>query len=1079
MLRRIFSPRKRYYDCGELAAFERDIEMHFARENSTLGILLQSPAAESESDKVWITAAYNKQILPAQSRTFIFNVICFAKLGGFQICKELFQQDLKPTAIVPLCRIMKALSNMMECLTKEQWQAALVPIALAAVKSGRSLIEQWDMKPGRQKYVRKFVMCIKKILESPYDQTRNLVSAATTLQMDLTAKLVSATSLELRIGGILEIIGIVGKLRSKWPEDNKLDEAAGPTPDELAAKEVAEALKRGKILDCVLAETDHRKEILVPCYKDDLFGFMYAWKALGEEEIGKMYKLATTPEEDADNYFIQAFESLIVHFSVEHARQTFDYVKSVPLLSFTDRTVRVLSALGKNECLRCCKAARGIRSPVAVQQAGEASSTSAPSKEGALRLKGGNPLFQGNKGAGRTESDPYVPGAGEAEPSLGILQYIFSLTHSAALEKGLSRELQKTVIQDFVNLVSIYCHKFKKDMRAEYLILCEDMLSQDQSSLQISEIYFNLTRLLTSEGTKLPITVPELFQKMVMQLLHLKLGAVQKALDKIAPSERAQLQSRFYEDIGYFRELGQRLDIFSQLIHLGKHTIRPESVKILCEAFVVKNVSVREKDAIFEFMRRVLEDKTSESLVRDKVFDSFIYEILLRLHPRAFTDSAFACFRQFFFLVNSEHKQLKNADGALQVLGDKLIALQGLWDIAMQSETRSVSSAASELLLDLYKHADAKLLARVGKRIKGEYVKECMRYIRSANAAHSETASRALDLLLSCLNAFEGHEQKSGGAEGTAIHIRKHFNAGMSCTGFGLDYQNHTMRSLIRLLEPGYSVGDVSLITKFGVMRESELPVSDFGIDCDTDIISSRREDVAMYTTSPTSVGVEGGEPPAIQALRNYFSGLSEQVYAIALVRANGALDVALTSFNDEKTILDIKAEAQKLTEQKLRKLHSRAGGKISEVIAESEEYCGILDASLNIPGVSSKAWELINKLPLEDKKMRELVIGIMHNGKEKSFWGKMLPIDNLNTMAVTLKNLANIVSAAPFEDTTKGRGAAVPGTIKSLDWATAFIEFGGFEYLMELLPVLFGKKCSFAPPCLSRDKTWRCTASG
>ncbi len=1081
-LRRIFSPRKRYYETGELGALEAEIETHFGRDNTDSAVFLASNGKFALDPTIWRGANYNKQLLPSQSRLFIFNVMCFARLGGFEICKTLFQQDLKPAAIVPLCRIMVALSNMTEFLVKEQWESALAPIALAAVNSCRSIIDQRDMRPAKQKYVRKLVMCIKKILDSPYDQTRKLASAASALQMDLAARSISATSLELRIAGIREVTSIVGKLRCRWLTGEKPGEL---TPDEVASKEVAEALRRGKILDCVLAETDHRKEVLAPCYEADLFGFMYAWKALGEEEIMRMCKLASG--EDAEGHFIKAFESLAVHFSAADAKRVFDFVQTTPLSSFTERTVRVLISLARNECLRCCKAARPVQSETQ-QQAGEIAKISQTADD-RLRLKGGCPVFPANTQsragtAAETKAantDPFVADPGEAEPSLGILQYVFSLTHSGALERGLPRELQQTIITEFVGLVSTYCPRFKRDKRTEYVVQCEDMLGQDQSPMQIAKIYFMLTEKMVAGEGKLPVTVPELFQKMVMRLLRLKLSAVQQVLDRIPPAERThpptKPQSELYEGVvtagvRYYQELDERLRILGQVMHLGRHVVRPESVRILCEAFVLKNVSEREKEAVFGFMQRAFEDKACEKLVTEKVFDFFVYEILLRLQPKNYPESAFACLRRFFMIMNTQYHQIRYENGALEVLGTRLIAQQALWEVAMMCSIPATQSSAAQLLVDLYKHVGTELLTQHGREIKQSYVAECMRYISEAAKVHAHAqqsmlegekagcASHALDLLLRCIEAFEGGPESAAAAvESDSLIVTVYYlDAGTAYRVEKTLSGRLTVRQFMAQVSPGYIAGgDVSIITKYGALKESDRLLADIGIESYAEVFLSRKQDVSLYMSAPTT----GTEAPALQILRSFCPGHPEQVYAIALMKAKGMVEYANTLLNDEKAVLGILAEVKSMEDEKLQRMHVRAGGKISELISQNEGYCATLDASLTIQfaEVSSKAWALINKLPLENKKMREFVSEVVNN-RGRVDWPRMLPLDNLNTMAFALKTFANIFATSPFEDTISSSSSkpsvtvAMPG-IKSKDWVAGFVESGGFEYLISLLPAL------------------------
>eukprot|EP01022_Parablepharisma_sp_SALTPOND_P007762 TRINITY_DN1328_c0_g1_i1.p1 TRINITY_DN1328_c0_g1~~TRINITY_DN1328_c0_g1_i1.p1 ORF type:complete len:1765 (+),score=179.57 TRINITY_DN1328_c0_g1_i1:714-6008(+) len=935
----------------------------------------------------------------------------FAKLGGFEACKAVFESDLIPKNTAFAYKILKALANMRDSMTMEQWQGSALPVGIAAIHTGQRLIAEWDMKSVKQKYFVKYIKCVQKLVK---DGHRNL---ADSLQVALAAKMLTSPALELRISAIREVLSIIGRLPQKWPGNNEDKNAV--------ARALAVELKNARVLDHILAETNHHKELLNPCIEQDLFGFMYAWETLGKSHLDAMWE--RTLEGDSEGYFLRALESVIMHFSATDAREAFDKVKSIPLDKYTETIVKTLVALAKNEAVR----------------------------QEHNKLK--NAL----------------------DESFGVLHYIFSLTHNEAIVRGLPKTVQDLALNEFTSLLVNYGSKASKDLRVEYAITCEDMLGKDLSPLQMAQLYSKLATALLSTRAKLPKTVPELFQKVAMNILRVKVLVVQKAVETIPAEDKSksadiceelygQLVTNRALNLTYYQDLAARLDILSALVDIGTHIIRPETIKILCEGLINNNLSRTEREIFFGFMQKITRHDCIEKLMSRKCLDPFLYDILLRINPRSYTLPMLDCLKNIVLSINGRYGKIKYEKGLVEVSSMKLIGLQYFWDLALIPEDCEVRKVTSEFLLDLYKHLKPELIEKEGNALKEKYIKESIKRIQEAITATKDNreekckiACRAIDFLSRCINTLETTESKIAPLSGSVpfINVVITSASGMDFREFNVDPAT-TLTGLLKQIDPNFAFYGTSFISNIGVLKPSEKSLRDLGVPPSLEIVVEKVGETGHYALG--SDNPDDG-PRSISALKNVAPGLKEQVYALALLRARGGgIEQAISILTEETSLYEIEREVVKIEESRMKRTHNERSEKMSTLLAKNPEYFGSLYAAMSLPALSTKIWELINNLPLSEAVINELVNKVLMSTAQKVpiEWERLFPPNDLYKLAYSVKVLAKIFTVSPFID-CKALSNEIPTfkNVKSLQWTDAFIQGGGIEYICYLLSKLSQKE--------------------
>jgi len=1074
ILRRIFSSRKKYYDLSGLIFMYHNLDSDLYEDMVKIGIANEFNKNIIQ-DSPW--TSMTKHNVHSQSMLYTANIFCFAKLGGFEyITAYLSKNDLTLDNLILSYKLIKTVSLMTDALNPEHLHFNVLPIIRIIIEKSRKLVEEFDLKSQKSKYIERLIKAVQ-IMTCKIKGNEHLVGP---LQILWTARMLNSQAFANRNSAVREILAFIDRLPIKWPLEN--------IPNEIT-KKMANEIKSAKVLDIFMSETFRHKEFITQITEHDFFGFMYAWDEFEKRHIDLLWERAI---EDIDGMYVKSFNSLIIHFNKKDALEIFSRIKSIPLNKFMPNIVEILNTLSKNELLR--------NSRYQQKQIGFDNTIE--------RIpKNNNDIFA--KPVATKDHIFIKPDENknehekQKETHFEIISYIFSLINDEYLIKGLSYKIQEIFISKFTNLlIENNNNNSASELCLEYAQKSEEMLANDVSPFQMLTVFEKLATHLANKG-KFVTLVAELFQRVVVNMIRVKLNVVQQAAGKNSVDISQDSIDSFYGNIItnintktlYYQDLEKRFLILETIINLGKHTIRPESFTVLCEAFVNNNISKMEREIFFSFMRKISVPQKSEPLLNEKCFDFFLYEILFRLNPSQYSQQSFECLKNLTIAINAKYGKIKIRGNYMDANSLQLIGLKCFWDLALISEDPKVNELSSLFLLELYKSLRNDTSSNNIKH-KEQYLKECLNKVKDANQENekcgpemirkSQIALKALDLLSKCLSETESktnHDNiknnfsQSGSNEilnlNDYIHVIAYYTGGQRLAEMKFS-SNTTLRTLLLELEPLSVNYQVAYISNIGILRPCEKTLKQLNIPATLQVVVEKPSDLDIYQigpiTSPTGSGL-------MQMMENIVKELPEIMHCNALVKARGDLTTAIEYISDPEKIKEIEKETNinQNNDIKNSSNNKESSEKISKLIAQSSEYFPILFVCLHSTNeqLAKKVWEIVAKLPLSEAILNELINGLLSQVRkmEPIDWRIMFPHNKIYKLAYSVKVLSRIFICSPFEDTQfdKSKEISTYKGVKSAEWTDVFIRGKGFEYLCYLIEDL-GKKENLAKIANDKD---------
>jgi len=653
----------------------------------------------------------------------------------------------------------------------------------------------------------------------------------------------------------------------------------------------------------------------------------------------------------------------------------------------------------------------------------------------------------------RPEIQPFIPEDDPNDPVIepcNIIQFIWTLINNEALEKGLSLAAQNQIIELMMSLLS----KVDKDECMKYAHLTQEMLARDDSFMQSSKIFMKVALNHGKDGKF--IVINDLLQKFVVNIVKFKKMAVQKAIELSKENEEgdifADLTTNDNLRITYYQELEQRLKVTEFLIIQAQVPLKAEIVSLLWQTLLLNNFSMKETTMFFEFMKKILESEIGPTLVGSHVFDSFFYEVLLKLDPLDYPLYAFTCLKEIIIALNICYNHMRTTPTkVLEVTNIDLLGFDMIWEILLQVRDSQVKKAAVDFLNSIYKRLSSELSERKGSNIRQDFLERCINNIQSGYEDLStkecktqeesiSRVSRSIELLSNYITEFESimtikrHKQipneeyeitiTDGGnkskvkvnstmkVEVLLVKIQKRFN------------YTQSLESLLFLNQGRPVKPSTKTLYEIGLKKDMTIMVT---------TLNSDEPEAIPLPDKPKEVSHAELEAAA-ESLMLIFSYYTKEVIMQALKKANGDTDQAASYLVDENAVKEFVEEAKAMEDAELIKAVNEKAEKLSEMIANNDKYFNILYNLLDKvnPELSEKAWVLIKSLPINKKIFNDLM-GIA-SMEVIILWEEIYALDTPYKFLYNLSIITHILKTTAEE--------------LRYDWITSFVMLGGLNEL-------------------------------
>ena len=1023
MLLTIFSPKNKFYDFSCLRGYQFNVLQDLREDLNNSQILI---GTENTGKDLWPWELIDKNVSGTSlPKHFVFNVYCFAKLKGFDVCKEFVQGDLKVESLTFVCKVYKAITNMINCMTEEQFESVIMPIVALGLDASQKQFGDTESKLEKPNELCKFIKRLQKMMQnSSHKIPEALLQKATDLHLILAIKLMRSSALECRLKGLKEILKIIKSITTK-----------GAIKDKAANSQIiAEALGKHHIFHHIFAESSLHGEILKKCAEEDLFGFLYAWKQLSMENILLMWNTAISKSGDVElqRCVFQVLTKLVIHFCSVHSKEIFTLLSQIRFGDFNENIISLLVALTKNECLRRSK-------PIVLEETKSKNSILTTPLQSVMEydseenygefVSAGQRFRQKEKTESPTkEQDPVLvedPPGYVTEDRDAIMKHLFSLVQDRCLSEGLDQSLQNHIIEQFLSIVATYHKRISgEDIIAKYITICEEMLARDDSPFQAAKIYI----ALFSNSPKSKVSNPELLQKLIVNLLKFKLEALNLASKSSANNENLDIPiAGSIRKFSYFEEISGRLNLIGDLICSEYHKLKPWGMQSLCKIFMHNNVSPKEKDLFFSFMQRLSSSKVAHEMMFTGVLNFFYYDILLRLDPKQYTLSAFFCLKNILILLNSHFKRLSNDNNCLVIYDIKLIGTQAVWQIYLKAPDKTVSENARCLILNIYENLSTDLLEREGNTIRKQFIGECMKFIKEnfENIQKGNNISQAKDAILNAvkilaeyINDFNEESTKSEPKViNEMIDIHFHYHASdCCCTRLYSVRHDKSLADLFTLFETEFyyhrKCHEILFLFNGEALYPSSATIGSFGFKQEPHIYGEAL--IRFVEGIPGGKQKEYWETDSIHKLKAMFPGKKQEVYYKALTKSKGELSQAIQVLLDDKEVINIQNEVEKVAKARLAQIYNAKAEKASSILANSEEYFKLFYACLTIDSkeISNRLWLMLQGLPLSIFKRNEMARLICSNNTMTP-WNEIFGIDSPYTLSYSLRVFIDILNSS------------------------------------------------------------------
>ena len=1043
VLRLIFSPGKLFYDTSNLASTPMEDDYEQDVETKSL----------STGNKDLFTLPWKScKCIP-----FAFNINFFGRLGGFsEVLGKVNSIEPKASDLIFIKRLLRTIANMSEYLSKEQWEKWGKPLGEAGI-SYIIRMNETELKLLNEKDTTKFIRVLHILVKGEPSLTQGVGE----LELGIALRLTTLPSLQKKLVGIAILVGKLNRFQNKWPTTS-----SGNSKD---AYLFAEYLCKNKFVELIFGDSI-REEILNKAVP--LLVFLYCWKMIIGKDICAIWDLAMSKYEYMQKAIMNAISSIALHMTCQDSNELFARVKAVPLARMNDHIVGVLNALAKNEYFRNKKNAKlknkkeekktavegkllgGIQDPNIITSKAK-DDTKDPVRQH-VRTGSGDQGRAAARIPNEFEMDPFIPDEEFPTESYEIFNYVWWLTQEGA--QGLSITIQKQILDNFLSLLS-NCYPNK---RADYLHICEGMLASDKSPVQFSKIYIRIIDMLKQDPNfKLQTSIQDFLSKIIINLIELKRKVAIQAVEKINDISIADVYENIITNpvlkLNYYKELEQRFDFIKCLVGTCWQPLTQDSVLILWKSFLINSFSDKEVDIFLTFMHSLIKTGNGLILAADQVFDSFFFEVLLKLEYETYSEHAFGCLKELFVAINSSYKQIKIVqNGSLEIIDLRLIGFETVWQIALHTKNTKVQKLATDFIYEVYKRVTPQLLASNGPAIRQNFLTKCMDCVKSGinglaadknNLEYQEKITKGLSLLTGYIDKFE----KVPLSASQAIPDYQ-FNLNVTLrNGDKHVVQVSTRMKVVDALEKIITeckckeqVNDLLFMTQGRVITPMESTLYENNIrDTLTMRIEQPYRDDSIPNNQPSQpvqaepTMTESEINEAVKNLQDIVS-VNPNILKAALKKAKYDLNQAIIYATDDYMVSELEQEVKLAENAQLVQTVNKHADNLSEMLANHNEYFILLYDLLVVgtPDIVKKVWDLIMDIPINDK-LQSNVFSLNNSNGEQN-WKNIYALDSPYKLAYNLKIIQRIIFS--------------PENEKKIAWMNSFITFGGLAGLISIL---------------------------
>ena len=511
-----------------------------------------------------------------------------------------------------------------------------------------------------------------------------------------------------------------------------------------------------------------------------------------------------------------------------------------------------------------------------------------------------------------------------------------------------------------------------------------------------------------------------------------------------------------YMKLTYYQELEQRLELLKFLLTKGRLQLKAESIPLLWQTMLINSFSRKEVDAFFDFMFSVIRSENGLTLVAAHVFDSFFFEILLKMDQRDYPENAFKCLKEMIIALNISYKQMVvTAQGSYEVADIRLIGMEAVWEIALQSHEEAVRRAAKDFLHEIYKRLSQDLVLKQGDTVREEFILKCMSSVKlgmegidreSTNADYTARITRALELLSGYIDGFETThaDKKHHFIPDQDYDIYVNDNGGSKRQPMRVNSTTKTrelFENIYKKCKFKAKLDELLFIVQGRIVPASDLSLYDNGIKEGITInVSTAYKDESTQSGSYAAPArqeleiTEESKQAEIAELKGIFPDQSTDIILAALRKAKGNTEQAASYLMDEYVLTDLAEEARGVENARLVRSVNTKTTKLSEMISGNDKYFSVLFQLLDsgIPAIADQAWALISKIPINPKLQNDILS--IKSMEAVTPWDKIYSIESPFKLAYNLQIISGILHSSSEES--------------RYEWITCFVLLEGFSEL-------------------------------
>ena len=991
---------------------------------------------------------------PSKSLNVLFNLILnfFGHLNGFTVLSE-YSSHCK--VIEQLVNIIKTITYLEDVMFTLPWRKSAKPIFFNCLKSFSQFTEE-DLKSIQKFEIKQIFTCIEKFILRLKTKPKYF-QLIETCQLETFYKLLVFGNLEKKIFGISELVSIITHAKN-LDEDNEKRSKGLPVYFS-DYREVSKWLTTEKYLEWLdskdfcsfLFSSVVHNEVLKR--SSDILKFLYINSRVSQELILKLWQTTFEKHEAEREALIGLIQDLIGVMDCDDLKFLYERLEALPLALVDFQILQIIKSFAKLGYYYWPNSKNKPKDKKPEEDKAEESESYSMEPEKNIEpidLARIIPIVEGQAiplpPPDYSVSLPSVDYQGSREKRSFDSTLVLDILWKMWLGRdGISFDISK---QAAAILKESLLYNYR-DRREKFIVKCIENIKLNEFVMKSCEMIKGLLDSFPSGNPQGPglISKSTLMKNLDLEhnfievlntnLVLFKKSALEQAYKEIGDNEP---EGSDYEavfsiikvgkdlNLPYLEELKQRLAFLSYIFTTNQDFLTQANLTLLHETFVLNAVSEQESGQFFYWLSLFMTSWSYSNILSNE-FKLFIFkDLILKIEPSSFTTSAFECFEKFFIGLNKEHGLVKSYyyEESLEVLDIKLIAIENLWDIMLESSNDSVFSYASRLLMRIYRGMQVCEVST-----QEEFIHTCMSSISSSlsqeqNDFSVNKISRCLSLLLQFIEAFENTSRETG--KDVVISIKNNCSSERNHE-FSVILKSTALWSHAReVITKEVNLKTSLLFLHRGQMidsKEDKKTLEDLGIDGSAKIIISEDTgtEMEMMNIDKPVEDISSN----ISHLKGIFDDLDDDILKLALEKFNNQVEETVMYLLDESNKERLRSQ---LTQQKTPEVPKQVY-KISEILSNSEAYFSLFFNLLSLKSykIEETTWSLLHKLPVN----KQLLHSIQNiDGSED--WNDLFDKTSIHKLLYSLQIVDKILSG------------------EAESWKQFFFELGGAHHLYTIL---------------------------